>query len=451
MNDKESIMKDLNEPITSDYVLEKKKFNIWSFIIKSCFVFLIGFVAFYFFIILKPSNAFAKGITKVTSELTPIVTPLKPNYDLPYNFTGKNTTTLSISKESTEDLKDTLNIDYKYDKNKKKATANINATILDKELIANYYLDNKTHYISIKDIQDDYIKQEYNKFSLFEPKLNNTERNKIFKSVKKSFLKHIKDSWFTRKFNINKKPTITTTLTVNNQDIAILLSNMKNDLIDDEIIIKALKIFVEEEKIEEFKNNEIKQEDIAIQEIKVIVTQSLLKDEFTNIEINITTKDNKIKLLIEKKNSNINIKVLDKENQEITTLKTDNINKNKFQIIGYKDNKESFKFQGLLDQQSYYTYTLESINPNETVERLLSYRFKYLKEDTFNYESILILNYNNNNINLTTSGNILELQEEIKVDTTKTIDLDKLDTNNISKSLNDKYKSSIEKHNIIFN
>lgn len=466
MDNKEDIMKDFSElssiggeQSSFDTSKKKKGINIWLILIILCILLLVGIVVYFAIFMLKPKNVMINGMGKMLDSLSPIVEPLKVNYNIGDKFNINNTTTITGSGEAFEEYKSILDnskltLNYKYDKTNKKMLLDLDATIDNVNLVGNYYINDKENYVFIQDIYDKYIKLENLNIDLFEDSITKDDLIYIYNKFIDSLTNNIKEEWFERTINFDNGPTVISTLNLSKDDYISLASSVKTELLNDSKVIEILKLVYSQEDIDYLKNENV---NVDFDKISLSVKQSIIKDNLQSVELITTTGSDVENILFENLDDKMKITSL-KNDKNLASVEI-TINGKNFEIVVKEEEKVDATIKGNEDN-GYYTYTVISTNNNylsstdagsNTYE--LSYKFKYIVNDNFIYDTYIGFKYQESEIIMSNKGSITNLAEDINVDISNYTDYEDIDEDELSNKLQNKFMPLYQKYynnNVIY-
>lgn len=452
MDNKEDIMKDFSElssiggeQSSFDTSKKKKGINIWLILIILCILLLVGIVVYFAIFMLKPKIVMVNGMGKMLDSLSPIVEPLKVNYNIGDKFNINNTTTIIGSGEAFEEYKSILDnskltLNYKYDKTNKKMLLDLDSTIDNVNLVGNYYINDKENYMFIQDIYDKYIKLENLNIDLFEDLITKDDLIYIYNKFIDSLTNNIKEEWFERTINFDNGPTVISTLNLSKDDYISLASNVKTELLNDSKVIEILKLVYSQEDIDYLKNENV---NVDFDKISLSVKQSIIRNNLQSVELITTTGSDVENILFENLDDKMKITSL-KNDKNLASVEI-TINGKNFEIVVKEEENVDATIKGNEDN-GYYTYTVISTNNNylsstdagsNTYE--LSYKFKYIVNDNFIYDTYIGFKYQESEIIMSNKGSITNLAEDINVDISNYVDYKEVNQNEIINKLQSKF------------
>lgn len=452
MDNKEDIMKDFSElssvggeQSSFDTPTKKKGINIWLILIILCILLFVGIVVYFAIFMLKPKIVMVNGMGKMLDSLSPIVEPLKVNYNIGDKINVSNTTTITGSGQDIEVYKSILDnskltFDYKYDKTNKKMLLDLDATIDSVNLVGNYYINDKENYLFIQDIYDKYIKLENLDMDLFSTSITIDDLIYIYNKFLDSINNNLKEEWFSREINFNNGPTVISTINLSKEDYISLMTSVKTELLNDSKVIEILKLVYSKEDIDDLKNENV---NVDFDKISLSVKQSIIKDNLQSVELITTTGSDVENILFEKLDDKMKITSL-KNDKNLASVEI-TINGKNFEIVVKEEENVDATIKGN-EEDGYYTYTVISTNNNylydtddgsNTYE--LSYKFKYIVNDNFVYDTYIGFKYQENEIVMSNKGSITNLAEDINVDTSNYADYKEVNQDEIINKLQSKF------------
>lgn len=454
MNDKEQIMQDLTnqEPIIdNNFEQEQKKkkgVSIWKLLLILCVLAIIGGTAYFFLFALNPKALTTNGIAKMLKSLNPIVEPLKLDYNINANsFTSNNKLTFTVNGDTFKDLKDiinssTINYNLMYDKPNKKMFIDLDTKLSDTAFDLDLYVNNKDAYMLLHDIYDKYIKTEEFNIDLFNASINKEDYEHIYKLLMTSINNNLDDSYFTKTITFDGGPSAISELNLTKEQMLNILNNIKKDMLNDSKFNEIISIYNESEELNEIKNNDLTNDDIDFDTLKIKVNQSILTDNLKNIELIITTDGKEEKLVYEKDNNKINLTLYEQNQEQIKADIT--INSKNFNIDFTSIDNNKFNLKGTSNNDYYtYTFTQPGTTSDDTVE--LSYKFKYNTSSSFAYDTSFGIKAMGMDVIIKCDGNIAPLPNDINVDTSNYVDMNDVNQDEIASKLQDKFAPLIEK------
>lgn len=471
MDNKEDIMKDFSElssvggeQSSFDTPKKKKGINIWLILIILCILLLVGIVVYFAIFMLKPKSVMVNGMGKMLDSLSPIVEPLKVNYNIGDKINVSNNTTITASGQDVEDYKSILDnskltLNCKYDKTNKKMLLDLDATIDEVNLKGNYYINDKENYMFIQDIYDKYIKLENLDMDLFTNSITKDDFIYIYNKFLNSINNNLKEEWFSREINFDNGPTVISTINLSKEDYITLISSVKTELLNDSKIIEILKLVYSQEQIDYLKNESF---DVYFDKLSLKVTQSVIKDNLQNVELAIATDNTVEKMVFENLDDKMLITLFnDNEKEGIIEITTNG--KNFSIIVKGKSDNISLTVKGN-EENDYYKYTIivpntiygrndnrEIVTTTNNIE--LSYKFKYIVKDSFIYDTYFGIKSEGNEIVMSNKGSITNLAEDINVDISNYTDYEDIDEDEFSNKLQNKFMPLYQKHygnNVIY-
>lgn len=306
---------------------------------------------------ITPKNIFMTGVKKTSNLLT---NPLNKDYnDISFDFNIKTNT-----KEQNQiyDILNKINIkgELKEDRTNKKLNYNF-LLDYDKSNLINldFYANDKTVYLNIKDLYDKTIKADFNSSELFE---DNSEYinayNNVINEITNAIDKSLKDKYFSsskKNIDINgKKQKLTQNqLKINNENLKQIENDFLSYLYESKNFSKDVVTILNKSSNKKTKEEDIKKyineakDGLNNKEIDAAVgaKDSLTEKENQNEEIliNIYTKGLKNEFVkFEIINNNNNISIVKNSEQLYNLIYTNGVLTYKldFNISGSKDNKK---------------------------------------------------------------------------------------------------------------